>query len=258
MCLLVIAWQAHPRYRLVVAANRDEFHERPTAPLAKWASPDDIVGGRDLRAGGTWLAMDSARRLGIVTNFRELQRPAPGAPSRGDLIPAYLRSGLAAGEFSATLASRAPDYSGFNLLIRDAESLWYASNRHERFARSLPPGVYGLSNEFLDTPWPKLLRVRARFEDWLRRPRSDEQLFEILADRTQAGIDAALPQTGLSPQWERLLSAPFVCNPDYGTRCSTVVLEDHSGALLVTERRFDPLGANTGETQLRIGPGSPI
>src|SRR5438067_3550101 len=135
MCLLVLAWQVHPRYRLVVAANRDEFHERPTAPMAKWPPPDNIIAGRDLRAGGTWLAMDRARRFGIVTNFRDLQPAAPDARSRGNLIPSYLRNPQRAERYLEALEPGADAYSGFNLLLTDSESLWYASNRADRFAK---------------------------------------------------------------------------------------------------------------------------
>jgi len=167
MCLLVLAWQVHPRYRLVVAANRDEFHGRPAAPLARWPAPDEILAGRDLEAGGTWLGLDRERRFGVVTNFRELQRPQPGAPSRGELIPRYLRGRESPEAYFAALAPQAQRYSGFNLLLADGDSLWYGCNRAPTFARALPPGVYGLSNEFLDTPWPKLTRVRLAFEAWL-------------------------------------------------------------------------------------------
>ena len=169
MCLLVLAWQVHPRYRLVVAANRDEFHERPAAALARWPAPQEILAGRDLRAGGTWLGLDRERRFGVVTNFRELQRPQPDAPSRGMLIPDYLATRQSPAEFFAALGSQAHAYSGFNLLLADRDSLWYGCNRATPFARALPPGVYGLSNEFLDTPWPKLTRVRRAFEAWLDR-----------------------------------------------------------------------------------------
>src|SRR5690242_3280776 len=119
MCLLVLAWQVHPRYRLVVAANRDEFHERPTAAMEKWLPPDDIIAGRDLRAGGTWLAMDRSRRFGVITNFRELQRPSPDAPSRGSLIPSYLRNPANAQAYLRGLEPTARGYSGFNLLLMD-------------------------------------------------------------------------------------------------------------------------------------------
>jgi len=256
MCLLVLAWQAHPRYRLVVAANRDEFHERPAAPLAKWGPPDEILAGRDLRAQGTWLGLDPHRRFGVITNFRELQRPQPDAPTRGALIPDYLRGAAGAEAFLAGLQPQAPRYSGFNLLLTDRDSLWYASNRADAFARCLPPGVYGLSNEFLDTPWPKLRRVRRRFDAWLGDPGNGTaaDLFALLNDRTTAGADEELPRTGIPEDWERVLSAPFVLHPDYGTRASTVLLLERSGAGLLAERRFDPHGRLLGETQFQLAP----
>jgi uncharacterized protein with NRDE domain len=257
MCLLVLAWQAHPRYRLVVAANRDEFHERPTAPLARWPAPEKILAGRDLRANGTWLGLDRRRHFGVITNFRELQRPRPDAPSRGALIPHYLQGDEGAAMYLGRLATEAPRYSGFNLLLTDGDSLWYASNRAEGFARPLPPGVYSLSNQFLDTPWPKLRRVRQRFDAWLSDPvnASASGLFSLLDDRKTATPDEKLPQTGIAPEWERVLSAPFVLNPDYGTRCSTVLLLEPSGAAYLAERRFDPTGAQTGETEFALAAG---
>ena len=257
MCLLVLAWQAHPRYRLIVAANRDEFHERPTAPLAPWPAPDNLLGGKDLRAGGTWLGVDGTRRVGVVTNYREHQRPSPDAPSRGQLIPGFLRGRANPRDYLNALEPRAADFSGFNLLLADGDSLWYASNRAQPFARSLAPGVYGLSNELLDTPWPKLRRVRGRFETWLAssEPASPQGLFDLLADPVQAGEDSELPRTGLTLEWERLLSAPFVRNPEYGTRSSTVLLLEPSGSFYLAERRFDPTGASSGESRFRLGPG---
>jgi uncharacterized protein with NRDE domain len=253
----MLAWQTHPRYRLVVAANRDEFHERPAAPLAKWPAPSEIIAGRDLRAHGTWLGVDRQRRFGVVTNFRDLQRPRPSAPSRGNLIPDYLNAPGAGAAFLAALQPHAPGYSGFNLLLADGDSLWYASNRADPFARPLPPGIYGLSNEFLDTPWPKLLRVRRRFESWLSdsAAASPTGLFEMLDDRATAAADEELPQTGISPEWERVLSSPFVVHPDYGTRCSTVLLLEPSGALYLAERRFDARGTSSGETEFKLNAG---
>ena len=291
MCLLVVAWQAHSRYRLVVAANRDEFHERPTAPMAKWPPgpsgppPYDILAGRDLRANGTWLALDRRRRFGVVTNFRDLQRPQPHAPSRGGLIPDYLSGDATPADFLAALEGEAGTYAGFNLLLADVDSLWYASNRtghdgqdpvassagdpaasgsgagaqisggplQDTFARDLAPGVYGLSNQFLDTPWPKLRRVRREFEKWLAQATgSTDELFAILEDRTVVKEDEELPHTGLSREWERILSAPFVLHPDYGTRSSTVLLLEHSGAFVLIERRFDRQGAASGESKSAV------
>ena len=253
MCLLVLAWRVHPRYRLVVAANRDEFHARAAAPLAPWPDNAGIIGGRDLQAGGAWFALGSRQRMGIVTNFREFGRHRRSAPSRGGLIPAYLSGSPPPGEFLQGLESDAPGYSGFNLLLADRDSLWYASNRADQFARELPPGIYGLSNEFLDTPWPKLVRVRARFESLLRTDSADPEslvtdLLGMLADRETAPPDS-LPTGDLTPEWARKLSAPFVLDAGYGTRCSTVLTIDTQGTQRIVERRFDSEGARTGQSE---------
>jgi uncharacterized protein with NRDE domain len=252
----------HSRYRLIVAANRDEFHDRPAAALQKWTpaaggAREEILAGRDLQAGGTWLGLDRARRFGIVTNYRDLQRSAPGAPSRGELIPRYLTQGAGAKTFVQSLERSAARYAGFNLLASDADALWYASNRAERFARQLPAGVYGLSNHLLDTPWPKLARVRYTFRAWLdATPEPNpEELLTMLADRMPAAQHEPLPQTGLSPEWERVLSSPFVLHREYGTRCSTVLLLERGGSLTLTERRFDAAGTVTGQTEVRLEPG---
>jgi len=255
MCLLVLAWRCHPRHRLVVAANRDEFHARAAAPLGPWDPPSVVIGGRDLLAGGAWFAVDTRRRFGIVTNFREFGRRRRSAPSRGGLIPAYLSGDLAPGEYLRQLETDAPGYAGFNLLVGDGNTLWYASNRADQFARELPPGIYGLSNEFLDTPWPKLVRVRARFTGLLEDPLSvdrqwlEGKLFEMLADREPAPPDT-VPPGDLSPEWARKLSAPFVFDPAYGTRCSTVLTLDDS--LRIAERRFDPDGSPAGESEYAL------
>jgi uncharacterized protein with NRDE domain len=254
MCLLVLAWRCHARHRLVVAANRDEFHARPSAPLGVWADRDGVVGGRDLMANGTWLAIDARRRVGVVTNFREFGRRRRSAPSRGALIPAFLSGQAAPGRYLQELETDAPGYAGFNLLLADRDSLWYASNRADQFARELPPGIYGLSNEFLDTPWPKLVRVKARFEALLQSTRSSEadflraELFAMLHDRETAPA-SDLPVGDLSPEWARKLSAPFVLDAEFGTRCSTVLTISHDGSLRITERRFDAAGAPAGESE---------
>lgn len=251
MCLLVLAWNAHPRYRLVIAANRDEYHDRPAAALTHWPSPD-ILAGRDLRAGGTWLGIDRHRRFGVVTNFRDLLRGSPQAPSRGDLIPRYLAGEGGPQDYLDALEPEAATYAGFNLLLADAQSLWYASNRNSPFARALPAGVHGLSNERLDTPWPKLRRVRRGFEDWLRDGPAVEgaELFVLLGDREPAIDEGTVPG-----EWDRILSSPFVLNESYGTRCSTVVAIEPAGGCYLAERRFDRSGVCTGETEYRLAPG---
>ncbi len=267
MCLLAVAWKTHPRYRLVLAANRDEFHARPTDPMAHWptaSGPDapdgsrsPILAGRDRQAGGTWLGVGADRRVGVVTNYREPSRPAPDAPTRGRLIPGFLAQDHPPSRFLDAVAAEADAYAGFNLLLADAHELWYASNRAGRFATALAPGVYGLSNGLIDTPWPKLRRLRAGLGDWVARSLGREEtgaLLALLADDRPAD-PAELPQTGLSPEWEHRLSSPFIRHPDYGTRCSTVVLLGHDGAAEIVERRFDADGAVAGETAWRLAPG---
>lgn len=257
MCLLVLAWRCHPRYRLVVAANRDEFHARPAAPLAPWPDIPGVAGGRDLQANGTWFAVDGQHRYGIVTNFREFGRRRRNAPSRGGLIPAYLAGRDTPESCLRSLETDAPGFGGFNLLLGDRDSLWYASNRADQFARELPPGIYGLSNEFLDTPWPKLTRVRERFTAMLEEPAAGEhetlvaRLFEMLEDRLPAPPDA-LPPGDLSPDRARKLSAPFVLDAEFGTRCSTVLTLDVEGSLALLERRFDAEGRATGQSEHRL------
>lgn len=254
MCLLVLAWRRHPRYRLVVAANRDEFHARPAAPLAPWDDIPGVIGGRDLQANGAWLAVDERGRLGVVTNFREFGRRRRSAPSRGGLIPGWLAGDLAPANYLQSLETDAPGYAGFNLLLADTGSLWYASNRADAFARELAPGCYGLSNEFLDTPWPKLVRARARFDRLLDSQTAADPkalatgLFEMLADRETAPPDE-VPPGDLSPEWARKLSAPFVLDETYGTRCSTVLTISHAGELTIAERRFGADGIQSAETE---------
>ena len=268
MCLLVLAWQAHPRYRLIVAANRDEFHARPTAPMAIWKDAPDILAGRDLSAQGTWLAVDRQRRFGIVTNFRDVQPKRPDAPSRGGLIPGWLAGRSNPALFLGQLEPEAQRYAGFNLLLNDADSLAYASNRAPRFARTLERGVYGLSNLLLDTPWPKLTRVRAKFTAWLSAQTAEhaahdgtpsaaaiEPLFAMLADRTRALPDTPENARPLAPEWVEVLSSPFVVHPLFGTRCSTLVMIGHDGSLCVQERRFAASGALTGESAWTLGSG---
>jgi uncharacterized protein with NRDE domain len=251
VCLLVLAWEAHPRYRLIVAANRDEYHDRPSAALAPWTDASQILAGRDLRAGGTWLGVDQRRRFAVLTNYREQSGTAPAAPSRGALIPGYLLEAHSPAQYLRTLGPQADRYGGFNLLLADADSLWYASNRTAPFERRLAPGVYGLSNHRLDTPWPKLTRVRRAFEQWLAEATPADApagLLALLDDRRPAGL-CDYP----SGSRERALAAPFVEHPQFGTRCSTVLLLEPDGAIWMRERAFDRQGRPTAERDYRLG-----
>jgi uncharacterized protein with NRDE domain len=252
MCLLVFAWNHHPRYRLIFAGNRDEFHDRPAAPMAWWDDQPQILGGRDLQAGGTWLAVSRRGRFGVVTNFRDMQRPQPGAPSRGTLIVRYLAGEADAAAFMNGLSSTAADFGGFNLLLSDEHAMAYASNRSPAFSRPLTAGVHGLSNHLLDTPWPKLELTRHRFERLISavEPSLDE-LFGMLGDRTPAQ-DHLLPDTGVGPEWERLLSSPFIVSERYGTRCSTVLRIGRDGHVEIRERRFDAAGRMSGSSEFEF------
>jgi uncharacterized protein with NRDE domain len=252
MCLLVIAWKAHPRYRLILAGNRDEFHERPAAPLGWWQDDPRILGGRDLKANGTWLGVARSGRFGVVTNYRDLQAPVEGAPSRGNLVPRFLTGATSPKEFLDDLRGAAPRYSGFNLLVGGTRALYYYSNRGPGAPTALAPGTYGLSNHLLDTPWPKLARTRARFATLLAEPDVQaEDLFTMLGDREPARDDE-LPSTGLPEDWERTVSAPFIVNERYGTRCSSVLLVERNGRTILLERRFDAVGTQTGTSRFEF------
>jgi uncharacterized protein with NRDE domain len=252
MCLLVLAWKLHPRYRLILAGNRDEFHDRPSTPLGWWQDDPRILAGRDLKAGGTWLGVARSGRFGIVTNFRDLQAPVEGAPSRGNLVPRFLTGATSPKEFLDDLRGAAPRYSGFNLLVGGSRALYYFSNRGSNVPTVLSPGIYGLSNHALDTPWPKLERTRQRFTSLLAEPEvSAESLFAMLSDREPAP-DGELPDTGLPREWERVVSAPFILNERYGTRCSSVLLVERNGRTILQERRFDPAGVQTGTSRFEF------
>ena len=253
MCLLVVAWKTHPRYRLLVAANRDEFHDRPAAPLGWWNNDPRVLAGRDLKAGGAWLGVARSGRFGIVTNFRDLESaPAPDAPSRGSLVPAFLTGAATPEEFFEGMRGSAQRFAGFNLLVGGPDSLHYVSNRSAVDSRPLARGIYGLSNHSLDSPWPKLVRTRQKFTRLIDRDEPDAAaMFDILADRETAP-DSELPHSGLPLDWERALSAPFVLHGRYGTRCSTVMFVRHDGRTVVQERRFDSSGRETGVTRLEF------
>ena len=237
MCLILVAWCAHPAFPLVVAANRDEFYARPTALAARWPASPGIIGGRDLEAGGTWLGISEQGRFAAVTNVRE-PGMAKGELSRGELTRNFLESRQEPADYLATLDYAA--YSGFNLLLSDGESLHYASNRGPQ-AQSLAPGVYGLSNHLLDSPWPKLIAARQRFSEALQSLPASQAFFDILRD-DEIVPDDQLPNTGVPLEWERRLSAIFVRSPDYGTRASTLVAVNAKKSLFFEERSFGPNG----------------
>ncbi|MCU0975009.1 MAG: NRDE family protein [Steroidobacteraceae bacterium] len=258
MCLVVLAYDCHPRYRLILAANRDEFHDRPAAPLAWWHDAPGILGGRDLAAGGTWLGLDRRGRLGVVTNFRDPSTYRPAAPSRGALIPRFLRDEAGARDCADRICADSAELSGFSLLLFDGRGLAYAANQPSAEGRPLAPGIYGLSNHALDTPWPKLSLTRERFAAEVAADRLDPgPLLRLLRDRRPAP-DEALPDTGIGLERERLLSATFIVSEGYGTRCTTVVLIDREGEVRVEECRYGRSGEPVGRTAVafRVTAGS--
>lgn len=253
MCLIAFAWQAHPRWRLVLAGNRDEFHARPSAPLARWGD-STIVGGRDLEAGGTWLGVTDAGRCCVVTNVRDPRDPQLGA-SRGLLATDYLRGEADAATHARTMLTTAADYRPFNLLTFDAIDAFYLGNRPVAKAQAVMPGIHGLSNADFNTPWPKTRALMQRLQAWLDVHADDGDfapLFAALADEHRAP-DAQLPDTGVGLERERWLSSAFIRGELYGTRASTVIALGHDGRGVIVERRFGPNGREEGETAMSFG-----
>jgi len=247
MCLALIAWRAHPVYPLVLAANRDEFHARAAAPATWWPGVPRMLAGRDLVAGGSWLGIAPDARFAVLTNFRGGVRNDPAAPSRGALVPDTLARVEPVAATLARLAHTAGVYNGFNLLFSDGERLAIYESVPGS-GRELPPGVYGLSNHLLDTPWPKVLAAKSQLHAALERLPDDAPLLELLRDERQAE-DHELPLTGLSLEWERLLSSAFIRAPGYGTRCSSIVTMDRHGAVRFEEWTWDPSGSETGRVR---------
>ncbi len=245
MCLAVIAWQSHPDYPLVVAANRDEFYARPTRPAAWWGQAVSLLAGRDEEAGGTWLGINRRGRFAMLTNVRAPSERNPHAPTRGALVVSALQSGGSITAWLRNLAARAHAYNGFNLLIGDAlaasgrePELHYHSNRLGKPPRKLEPGIYGLSNAFLDTPWPKVTRAVGRFACQIASRVDPDALLALMADRALAA-DSALPSTGVPLEWERALSAIQIRANGYGTRATTVITVRSDGLVGFVERTFD-------------------
>ena len=237
MCLIFFAHQAHPRFPLIVAANRDENYVRATAAAGFWDDGSGILAGRDLEAGGTWLGMTRHGRFAALTNFRQPGSVLSAAPSRGALVSNYLHANGSPLAYTGRLVPDAAAYNGFNLLIGDLDDLVWYSNRGD-VPRLLPPGVYGLSNHLLDTPWPKVEAGKALFRDALAAPEPNlEALYELLASRALPPAES-LPDTGVGREREQVLAPAFILSDSYGTRSSTVISRDLNGHVIFSERTF--------------------
>ncbi len=247
MCIAYIAIHTHPDWPLFIAANRDEFHRRPSMPAAPWAEHPNVIAGIDCQAGGTWLGITRQGRFALLTNYRDPEHILAEAPSRGKLTSDYLTRNQPAQRYAQNIADKATAYNGFNLIVGDLRQAYYVGNRDACItARPLEPGRHVLSNHLLDTPWPKAERLRQALDrfplDQLEQ--SLATVFDALKDTTQAE-DHALPNTGLPQERERLLSSPFIVSPNYGTRCSTVIAVHASGRALLSEISYSPAGLAT-------------
>ncbi|MBA3486673.1 MAG: NRDE family protein [Lysobacter sp.] len=256
MCLIALAWQSHPRYRLAMIANRDEVHSRPSAPAGPDPERSDVYGGRDLVLGGSWLLASSRGRLAAVTNVRVGPNLPVALRSRGDLVRDFITSDADSAQWLASLEATAQDYGHFNLLAWDGVDLMFASN-HPQFTRyPVAPGLHAMSNGAFDAPWPKSAHATGALSDWMKSPPAVSSvdghavliapLLDALTDTTTAP-DQALPDTGVGLELERMLSPPFVLDDRYGTRCSTVVLVD-GDSISFAERRYGPQAQVLGES----------
>lgn len=252
MCLILLAWRVHPEFPLVFAGNRDEAYERPSAAAGFWADDPRIFGGRDLEKGGTWLGMSRTGRLAAVTNYRDARAARTAPRSRGELTAAFLRGTDDPRVYLEGVAGRGSDYGGFALIVGDLERMYCTSNRG-RGIEEISPGVHGLSNHLLDTPWPKVKRGKERLSALMKADEATlvRGLLDALEDRTVAP-DAELPDTGVGLQRERELSCAFVAGERYGTRASTVLLLSRNDDVVCVERRFAARGAPQGEAEQRF------
>lgn len=240
MCLILFAYRSHPVYKLILASNRDEFLQRPTARIHRWKQAP-ILAGKDLQAGGTWMGVSSNSKWAALTNFREGEELIQNAPSRGDLVVDFLNSSQTAQAYSSKLQASDKVYNGYNILLGEKDSLYYQSNRHAA-PINLESGLYGLSNHLLNTPWPKVEKGKAALSNSIKKEKlNKEELFDLLRNPDLAQ-DEDLPDTGIAYEWEKKLSAMFIESPGYGTRVSTVLLQDYDGRTFIEERAYQPVG----------------
>ncbi len=254
MCLVMLGWQRSVDYPVIIGANRDERFDRPSSPIGWWEDHSDILAGRDLTAGGTWLGISRNGRFGIITNFRD-PKPMPALRSRGELITRWLSSDISAANFQRQLETDESTYAGYNLLYGDLEGLHYFSNRNTQTG-ALVPNSYALSNAVLDTPWPKVVGARAHLDTLIASKQLHPAHFMTFLQSQTPAPDRDLPETNLPLEQRRLLSAPFIVGERYGTRCSTVVTIDRHGRVAMHEQHYAPLGQRTEQFDIEFQLGS--
>jgi uncharacterized protein with NRDE domain len=246
MCLILFSWKQHPKYKLILGANRDEFLARSTQQAHFWENEPTILGGKDLERGGTWMGLNKAKEFSALTNFREIttNMPEPNRPSRGFLTSDFLKSEQTPNAYLEGIHKNSNSYEGFNLLVGDRNKLFHYSNRENKI-NELESGSFGLSNALLDTEWPKVELGKSLLSDIIRKEEVEtEAIFEMLRN-TNAAPDENLPKTGISQEWEKALSTMFIKKGNYGTRCSSVILWDYSDRITFTERTYDLTEPNT-------------
>lgn len=243
MCLITFAFQHLDNYPLLIIANRDEFYARPTAPLHWWDNHQTaIIGGKDLQDGGTWMGMSAKGRFATLTNFRAPEYMQGGKPSRGELVTMCLQDDMPFEEIQRFLKTRGRQYNGFNLIYGNAEELYYFNNVQEKH-QQVYPGIYGLSNAYLNTPWPKVQKAKSGFENIIHQSEAENRLLHLMQN-DETAADHELPDTGVPPEWEKKLSAMFITSADYGTRLTTFVSIDRSGNVVYREKGYQPVSDN--------------
>jgi uncharacterized protein with NRDE domain len=241
MCLIAFAYNKHPKYRLILAANRDEFYGRPTRHAQFWNEDGypEILGGKDLEAGGTWMGVSKSGKWAALTNYRDPNWKLENPPSRGELVLNFLLNGDSSESYLDTLHRDADKYIGYNILLGDSDGIIHFSN-YDKSPKIIGDGLHGVSNALLDTPWPKLELAKSSLAKQVEKDEIiKENLFSFLNNDTQAP-DEELPETGIPYKWEKAISSLFIKTENYGTRCSSILLIDHDGNVDFTERRFIP------------------
>lgn len=237
MCLIVFANNVHPKYKLIFAANRDEFYARPSEQAEFWEDHPELLAGKDLQAGGTWMGITKQGRFAAITNYRDLKNIKNDAPSRGNLTLDYLLRTISPEDYYENLKPTLNDYNGFNLLLGDADNLYYFSNKTDGIQK-LSPGIHGISNAILNTSWPKVEKAKQKLESLIKQ--DDVHPFEVIdiLKNTTIAKDEDLPDTGVGLELERMLSSIFIKSEKYGTRCSSVILVDNENNVQFVEKFF--------------------
>ncbi len=251
MCLITFAYKVHPKYKLILAANRDEFYERPTRKAQFWEEEDlpGLLAGKDLKAGGTWMGTHTSGRWGALTNYRDPSLVRENPPSRGELVVNFLMSNDAAQEHLEERKSGTEEYNGYNLLLGDRNKAFHYSNVSNKITE-LAPGIHGVSNALLDTSWPKLNQAKRDLQSAIEKEELElESLFQLLKNEHKPPEDQ-LPDTGIPKEWEKAVSSVFIKTETYGTRCSTLLLIDHNEQATFVERRYNPKTSEIMEENL--------